>query len=696
MSDQSYRNCLLALTGGLLFFFCITCFGVIAISGGVIALGEAVANWPTLTLQPTISLPTETAAPAQTQAELAPIPPPTQIAAAPIASPTPSPVIPIPRFTPAAVIVEPATQAEWEALDRFWHTYFPPRDYYETAYRLSNRRLVNRTVTAPVYSLGSRQTFFTDQGEVQAVLVAATEHVYFWVEVGLNLDPTALSAAAQRFESEYYPRIAYLFGQEWRPGMDNDPRFSILHLSSTQGNELGYFDSSDQYPLAISHGSNQQEIFYLNMASLTVGEDLYFGTMVHEYQHLIQWWLDPNETIWLNEGLSQLAETYVGLDTVSIRDYLDNPGIQLNSWPDDKSNEDAIYAHYAASYLFVLYLWEQLGDAAIQELARHPANGLASVRQVLAGYRPDLTLEQFLGQFAAALWLDDPAVGSAYHFAHQSLRRPAAPQILDVPITLNRAVNQYGLEYLPIRPNGRYTIRFAGDNTAALIGAPPRSGDKMWLAPSVDDLNAQLTARFDLTGLPTASLEFWAWYELEEEYDFAYVTISKDEGQTWDLLFFNGAAVGEYGPAFNGYSGDVAGHQDGWIRTNINLNRYTGQPVLLRFEMLTDGGISGRGFAIDDLSIPELNYATDFETDDGMWQADGFVWTGHQLPQQWVVQWIQTGASPQITPLPLDIFNQAEWVLETGSSGGVLIIMPVTPYIYQPAAYWLEAVSSEQ
>ena len=690
MSDQSYRNCLFALTGGLFIFFCLACLGVVVVSGGVMVIGSAIASIPSATPPlPTLFVPTSTpTSPATQAAGVSPTPAPTQ---APIEQPTETAAAPTPRFSPPNVQSEPATAADWEALERLWQTDYPYRDYYENAIRLDNLRLESRTVAVPPYSLGQRQIFIVDGDEVEAVLVAATEHVYFWIEAGLDLEPAAVDAAAQRFEREYYHRVTGLFGEEWRPGMDNDPHFSILHLSDTGGDELGYFDSADQYPAIISQESNEQEIFYLNLGSLDLGEDLYFGTMVHEYQHLIQWWLDPNETGWLNEGLSQLTETYVGLDTVEFADYLDHPETQLNTWSYDPDDEDAVYAHYAASYLFCLYLWEQLGDEAIRELARHPGDGLAGVRVVLQGYRPDLTLEQLLGNFAAAVWLDNPSAGSAYQFNNQRLNQPSVERrINSTPTNFSQSLAPYGINYLSIRLDGPHTVRFAGDTTAQLISAPPPSGEKMWLAPAVDEMNAQLSTRFDLTGLTTATLEFWAWYDLEEDYDYAYITASTDNGNNWDLLFPDHYASGEYGPAFNGQSAAEADATNEWVRESINLNQYAGQELLLRFEVMTDGSVTGRGFALDDLSIPELNYHTDFETDDPLWTAKGFVWTGWEIPVQWNVQLIQEGTASPVVALPLDTFNQGEWTVEVTANEGVLAIMPLVPFVYEPVVYWVE------
>ena len=201
----------------------------------------------------------------------------------------------------------------------------------------------------------------------------------------------------------YYPILTRVFGQEWRPGIDGDPRFTVFHvLGASDTVELGYFSDENEYPRALFADSNEREMIYLNMARLEAGTPLYDGTLVHEVQHLIQWNLDGNEDRWLNEGLSQVAETLLGLATVDPHPFLEQTQVRLDRW----GGESEALIHYANSYLFVLYLWEQLGDAALSELARHPANGLAAVRAVLAGHRPGLPLEEFAADWATALYLD--------------------------------------------------------------------------------------------------------------------------------------------------------------------------------------------------------------------------------------------------------------------------------------------------
>ena len=591
----------------------------------------------------------------------------------------------------SSIIQEPiATDLDGQ-LVTLLNAEFPVHDFYEVARRLSSFDVGPRTVTTLPYEVGDRQSFYSDgETTVDAVLVAVTDHAYFWVDERLSLDQAAVTATARRFEEEYYPRLVNLFGQEWQPGVDNDPHFSVLHLSNLDSptDELGHFNSGDEYPRSFYSVSNQQEIVYLNMDNLTLGTDLYFGTLVHEFQHLTQWYVDGNETPWLNEGLSQLAELYLGLETAESLDYLLAPDTQLNAW--DYDAED-VHAHYAASYLFAVYLWEQLGDGAVQELARQPANGLASVNAVLQGYRPDTSLEQFMSDWTVATYLDEPAAGEAYHYEQLDLRPAVAEtSVTFAPYETVRDASQFGTHYIPVELSGETTVSFAGDTLARLVPVAPHSGEKMWFTPAQENVNAQMTARFDLTGLEEATLTFWTWYDLKFDLDYAYVTVSSDGGQSWEILTPARARTGEYGPALNGSSANTRGaEKGGWIKESISLDTYVGQPVLVRFELLTYYESNARGLALDDIAIPELGYETDAENGADGWEATGFVRVGRWLPQHWQVRFIHNTTPPNVVSLPLNELNQGRWTLDLAAEGGVLVISPLTPFIYEPAGYWL-------
>lgn len=608
---------------------------------------------------------------------------------------TPPPAVPSPEppatyliFPPDEIIQDQAPPRGATDLQALLNSTYTPYDYFETARRLSNARLQSRTINSPGYAIGDRQRFTVEDGQIEATLLAVTDNLYFWFENPGRYNQRQVQTAADRVETRYYPRLVNLFGEPWQPGVNNDPRLSILHLENgASGSELGYFSSVNQYPRSLYPESNEQEMVYLIMDNLELDEDLYYGTLVHELQHLIQWYVDPNEKSWLNEGFSQLAEIYLGYETATAVDYLRRPETRLNTWD---YNSDYVDAHYSAAYLFLVYFWEQLGETAVQELSRHPANGLASVAAVLPGYDPERDLSDFLADWVAANFLDDRDAGPRYGYQNLALERPSFNRrVRSLPDEQSTRLDPFAVHYVDLDVRGPITITFAGDTTANLIGAPPLSGERMWYAPPQDESHARLTAVFDLTPLDSASLSFAAWYDLEEEYDFAYVSISADGGQTWELLVPNNAKPGDYGPAFNGRSDAARDHRNGWIKERISLNRYVGQPVMISFEVFTDAAVTGRGFAIDDIAVPELNYFHDAESDAPEWEAQGFVQVGWQLPQLWAVQFLESGPSPNVTRLPLNRLNQGQWVVEVGKGGGALAIIPLTPFIDDAASYWL-------
>lgn len=681
----------------------VGCLSLLLCIGALLALATGGyyfhdQTWPqqiptTITLAPTAAAPTDAALAAAPPTAVATAPPPRNpLALQPTTTRAVQEVIKptLALNPPPEIVQQPVSPLHYERLQRLLATEYPVHDFYEAARRLSPYEVGPRTVTSSPYRVGDRQTFRVEDVSTGAILVAVTDHTYFWVDEALSLDQTAVQQAAETFEYTYYPRLVQLFGQEWQPGVDNDPHFSVLHLADLQSStdELGFFNSGDEYPRSFYSVSNQQEIIYLHMGNLTLGSDLYYGTLVHEFEHLVQWYIDGNESTWLDEGLAQLAELYVGLDTADPSDYLLAPGTRLNTW---NYSTDDVYAHYSAAYLFLTYLWEQLGDEAIRELARHPANGLAAVDAVLRGYRPDATLEQFIREWVAANYLDDEAAGAAFHYDSFELR-PAVTEagVRYTPFETVRDLEQFSTHYVELDVATTATVSFAGDTLSPLLPIAPYSGDTMWFAPAQENVNAHLTAHFDLSEAPAATLTFWAWYDLQFDLDYAYITASTDGGQSWELLSPANSRAAEYGPALNGRSADVAGAgKGGWMQETISLDKYVGRQLLLRFELLTYYEDGAHGLALDDIAIPELDYYNDLETDAGGWEGAGFVRTGQWLPQQWQIQFIRPGSKPEVRPLPLDSLNQGQWTLPASTEGDVLAITALTPFVEEPASYWL-------
>ena len=157
-----------------------------------------------------------------------------------------------------------------------------------------------------------------------------------------------------------------------------------------------------------------------------------------------------------------------------------------------------------------------------------------------------------------------------------------------------------------------------------------------------DDSHSWSTRAFDLTTLKSATLRFWTWYDIEKDYDYAYVTVSTDGGVHWQPLSTSVTTEtnpqgNSFGPAFTNNSGqhlDVAEDSASyWEEQLVDLTPFAGQEIMIGFHMVTDDALNYNGIAIDDVSIPELDYFEDFEQGDGGWSHSGFARIDNILPQ---------------------------------------------------------------
>ncbi len=175
---------------------------------------------------------------------------------------------------------------------------------------------------------------------------------------------------------------------------------------------------------------------------------------------------------------------------------------------------------------------------------------------------------------------------------------------------------------------------------------------------------------------------------------------STDNGATWATL------EGEYttssdpngnnpGHAYTGRSAEKPGADaNGWLQEQINLGKYAGKEILLRFEYITEDGFNTEGMAIDDISIPEIGYSYDAEADAG-WDGEGFVRIANKLPQTFrlaVVKYKENGLDVQEVEVGRDGTANFE-VAGLGESGpykrSVLVISGTSRHTILPASYEL-------
>src|SRR5439155_7993591 len=114
---------------------------------------------------------------------------------------------------------------------------------------------------------------------------------------------------------------------------------------------------------------------------------------------------------------------------------------------------------------------------------------------------------------------------------------------------------------------------------------------------------ATLTRALDLSGVGSATLNYSVWFDLEKDYDYGYVAVSRDGGTSWALLAApnmttNNPSGANLGAGYTGLSGGGTVAQ--WLDESIDLTPYVGGPILLQFIYLTDDAVTHTGLALDD------------------------------------------------------------------------------------------------
>ncbi len=603
-------------------------------------------------------------------------------------------------ITPTAVLLDtsPGT-LEYETVRSLAETELPPRDLVELARELQGLPPALATPspqTPPDYTVGDAILFWVHDVTANAyytttaILGYETEHAYWWIEEGYDIRDRDLESSARAFEEQTYLQTRALFGSEWYPGIDGDPHV-YLFLGNVVG-VGGYFSGPDEYPKAVRPESNEHEMFYTNLENAGPGNSYFDGILAHEFQHMIHWAQDRNETSWVNEGLSELAAFVNGYD-VGGSDYVftQAPDTQLTTWPELEDSGP----HYGASFLFLAYFLERYGEEAIPELVREPANGITGFDILLDRLDPGVDFDNLFADWVVANYLDDPRVADG-RYAYRELRidpLALAAEHGTYPVTQESTVHQYAADYILLEGDGDLTVEFQGNQVVPLLGNRTHSGAYQWWSNRGDDGDATLTRAFDLSGLDTATLEAWMWYDLEVDYDYAYVQVSTDSGDTWQILAnentttYNPSGNG-YGPAFTGPSG--GGDEPDWSLERFDLSPYAGQQILVRFQVVTDEAVNRPGLAIDDIAIPELGYRDDVESGEGDWQAQGWVRVTDHVPQEYLVQVITMGDDTQVQRLALDEENQGALTiagLGRDVDYAVLVVSAVAPVTTEWASY---------
>lgn len=620
----------------------------------------------------------------------------------------PSPVAlgtrpPLPTLVAPQLTETSTPQVSNPTLDQLLDITVPRNDPSQIVTRLKESASPIITPAAPeTFKVGDKAPFWVSRDItgtnvlVTATLKYVTPHSYFWLEDGESASDDALKQAGISFETKVYPTNVQYLGEP-SLGIDNDVHIFILNTHFS-GSIAGYISQVDEYPRSVNPISNEHKMIYMNLQTERPGTSYYSSITAHEFAHLIHEHQNPREGSWITEGLGDLAIKLNGFPQ-DVNTFVQDPDIQLDAWANMPAQ---MVPHYLASYLFLSYSLNRFGPEFIRDIVSSDTHDIATIQQALNKHAPGLKFDDLFADWVVANFLNDKTTGTRYAYLDRPLGIRPETDISQYPNKQEGTVHQYAAQYIELEPTGHeVTFTFDGSTQVKAIPTDPHSGKLMWWSNRVDNSDTTLTHAFDLTSVKSATLSFWTWYNIEANFDYAYIEASTDEGKSWTTL--SATTTTNENPNGVNYGNGItcksrAGCDENpgppqWLQEKVDLSGYAGKKIMLRFEYITDGIYAAPGLAIDDISIPEINFFDDAEKDDNGWIYQGFSRLDNSLAQRFILQAIEYGQSDnplRVTPIALDKKNHGTFTtagLGKSISRIVLVISGNTPITWETASY---------
>lgn len=384
---------------------------------------------------------------------------------------------------------------------------------------------------------------------------------------------------------------------------------------------------------------------------------LYEGTFAHEYQHLLQYYVDPDEVNWVNEGLSDWAQTltgYVHTDIPIQKTGFDShiqcflgwlgtrtpanpnpraggPENSLTRWGD--RGDGQILCDYGAAYSMMEFLAGRYGTGFMSALHKDEGNGLAGLQNVLTAQGKKVKTQDVIHDWELMAALDGlidkgaktdgvdaksvtaPTLHATVNWdAPDAYSTPGAPSNGADFVRLRNASSRYltGKQITSLSFQGASTLPPMPVAWTVDAGPPGHPGDAA-LSSGADDLRDEAIVRqVTVPGGAAATLAFDAFWNEEEGWDYGFVQISTDGGGTYRSVACtdttsavdpNALPTAQQNlPGFTGYSG-------GWRPQTCSLSAYAGQTVLLAFRAFNDPATLGTdesvppGFWVDNIRV---------------------------------------------------------------------------------------------
>jgi len=354
---------------------------------------------------------------------------------------------------------------------------------------------------------------------------------------------------------------------------------------------------------------------------------VYDGVTAHEYQHLIHADYNPGDPSFMNEACSTFAEILCGYgaDWSSINSYMYTPDNSLTIWGDQ--GDINILADYGAAQLWATYLNDHYGEEFLGYFVQAGIPGIDGINAALEyfGYRERFDDVYHDWRLANLIRSDFPGCDK-YNYKTIDITE-ADPifthKISGLPVdwtkgtdfgttktnlnydTLISKVGPYGSDYIVFEDWKKIgKIYFDGDDSATYAWTLTDYG---WWPGSGNLIDLQLIGQAYVDPAdPTLTLI--TAYSIEAYYDFGFVQVSTDGGQTWTSLeneytthdyYTDVQAIINNLPGITGFSPDWPD----FTTMTFNLTGYKEQTVMIGFRYMTDQYVNWDGWFINSATV---------------------------------------------------------------------------------------------
>ncbi len=256
---------------------------------------------------------------------------------------------------------------------------------------------------------------------VRAQLKKIGKYCYVFLQEGKKVVPDAINRIASEFDTKIYPNTRSMFGSEWSPGIDGDPRITLFLLDiqdgynpaqGRRGYTAGYFYPGDCYNRAKKPESNEREMLYLDIYPSIPGSQEFMSVVAHEFQHMIHWNNDPKEFTWVNESLSQLSQFLCGYGhPPQLNAFIRNPHNNLAAW----ANDDML-ANYGQVYLWAYYISIRIAStderrrAFVRRMVAQTSQGFSGLNAAIEKQGIKNNVRNLFRSFCLANYLNDDRI----------------------------------------------------------------------------------------------------------------------------------------------------------------------------------------------------------------------------------------------------------------------------------------------